>query len=299
MALLVNMVKLCRVSSVSSSLLTSRSYHYETLTVSTPSEFVYHVQLNRPSKRNAMNKTMWTEMGDCFQSLAADEDCRSILLSGTGKAFASGIDLNELFSIAPMLNELEDVARKHKFMMSFIKPIQDNFTAVEKCVKPIISLVHGSCIGIGMDLICATDIRLCSEDAVFSVREVDLGLAADIGTLQRLPRIIGSDSLVRELCYTGRDFYSSEAKDCGLVSGLYSDYERLVGGGLALAQMIASKSPVAVQGTKANLLYSRDHSVEDGLAYMRMWNATMLQSEDLVIAATALMSKSKPEFSKL
>lgn len=137
-----------------------------------------------------------------------------------------------------------------------------------KCQKPVIACVHGFCVGGGVDLMTACDIRYCTQDAWYSVKEVDIGLAADIGTLQRFPKIVGNDSLVRELVYTARKFTSEEANKLGLVSKIVPDYDALMKAGFELAKEIASKSPVAVQGSKINLIYSRDHSVEESLKFI-------------------------------
>ncbi|PSN51277.1 Delta(3,5)-Delta(2,4)-dienoyl-CoA isomerase [Blattella germanica] len=169
-----------------------------------------------------------------------------------------------------------------------------------QCSKPVISAVHSACIGAGVDLITSADIRFCTKDAWFSVKEVDIGMAADVGTLQRLPRVIGNQSLVRELAYTGRQMMAPEAKECGLVSKVYEDKDSMLKGALELATEIAAKSPVAVQLTKRNIVYSMDHSVQEGLNHIRDWNQAMLQSEDFMNATMAQATKSPPPtFSKL
>lgn len=241
---------------------------YETLSVTVPKPFVYQVELNRPTKLNALNKTMWLEIGKCFDDLALDENCRSIVITGAGKLFTAGIDLNDMMSLSSEIAEAEDIARKAKIFSILIEKYQKSMTSLEKCNKPVIAAVHGPCVGAGIDMITAADIRYCSKDAWFQVTEVSIGMAADVGTLQRLPKVIGSDSLVRELCYTGRKCHSADALSCGLVSKVFDDKESMVSGALDLAAEIASKSPVAVQGTKFNLVYSRDHTVQEGLDHI-------------------------------
>ncbi|KAK2510451.1 hypothetical protein Q9233_017727 [Columba guinea] len=179
---------------------------------------------------------------------------------------------------------------------------QESFTALEKCPKPVIAAIHGACVGAGVDLISACDIRFCSQDAWFQVKEVDIGLAADVGTLQRLPKIVGSQSLVNELAFTARKMMAPEAQSCGLVSRVFADKEALLAGALEVAVAIAARSPVAVQGTKVNLLFSRDHSVPEGLRYVATWNMAMLQTEDILKSVQASMDKKGPEdvpFAKL
>nr|XP_022912283.1 delta(3,5)-Delta(2,4)-dienoyl-CoA isomerase, mitochondrial-like [Onthophagus taurus] len=198
------------------------------------------------------------------------------------------------------LDQNGDLARKAKIYEQKITSFQESLSAIEKCSKPVLAAVHSACIGAGVDMITAADIRYCTKDAYFQVKEVDIGMAADVGTLQRLPKVIGSDSLTRELCYTARQLHSAEALSCGLVSKVFDSKESLIAGTLDLAKIIASKSPVAIQGTKRSLIYSRDHTVQDGLEHIALWNRFMLQSEDLQTAVAGALSKEKViQFSKL
>lgn len=277
------------------------TYKYETLSVTVPQDFVLHVELNRPEKMNAMNNQMWKDMIACFNSASQDENVRAIIISGKGKMFTAGLDLMSAASLfAP--DPDKDVSRKAFAMMQFIRFAQDSCNVIEKCNKPVIAAIHNGCIGAGVDTITACDIRLQTSDAYYCVKEVDVGLAADVGTLQRLPKVIGNDSLARELCYTARKMEADEAKSCGLVSKVYGNKEDMIQGAVEMAGLIASKSPVAVQGTKHHLVYSRDHTVKEGLEYMVSWNSAMLQSEDIVKSAQAFMMKQTPadiEYSKL
>ncbi|GFS11693.1 delta(3,5)-Delta(2,4)-dienoyl-CoA isomerase, mitochondrial-like [Elysia marginata] len=273
-------------------------YDFKTLKVDTPADFVKHVEMNRPNKLNAMNADFWREMVECFNQLADDEDCRVVILSGAGKVFTAGLDLtdNDLFQI--IMSET-DCSRKAFKMSKSIPKFQDSFTAIENCPKPVIAAVHSACIGGGIDMISACDIRYCTQDAWFQIKEVDVGLAADVGTLQRFPKIVGNDSLTRELTYSARKFFSDEAKSIGFVSRILQDKDQMMKTALEMATTIASKSPVAVQGSKVNLVYSRDHSVSEGLDYNAKWNMVMLQSEDVMKAASAALNKTKAVFSKL
>ncbi|XP_070577859.1 delta(3,5)-Delta(2,4)-dienoyl-CoA isomerase, mitochondrial-like [Ptychodera flava] len=272
------------------------TYNYETLVVTTPSEYVYQVELNRPAKLNAMNKAFWRELREFFGTVSTDSDCRVVVLTGAGRAFTAGMDLAEFFTLSDLH---EDTARRAFQSKNIILQYQATFTAIEKCPKPVIAAVHGACVGGGVDMITACDMRLCSKGAWFQVKEVDLGVAADVGTLQRLPKVVGNDSWARELCYTARRVESDEAKEFGLISKIYPDRESLLKAAFELASTIAGKSPVAVQGTKVNLVYSRDHSVEDSLNYIAAWNMNMLQTEDMKNAMKANMTKKKAVFSKL
>jgi len=248
-----------------------------------------------------LNMEMWGEIGDFFERVSEDSDCRVVVLSATGKMFTSGIDLVDLSELASVVYSDDDVARKCTIMYNKIRKLQKQFSTLEQCPKPIIGAVHSACIGGGVDLICGTDIRMCTEDAWFQVKEVDMGLAADVGTLQRLPRAIGSQSIVNELCLTARKLKAAEAEKIGLVSKVYPTKEEMMAGVLEMAASIAAKSPVAVQGTKVNLIYSRDHSPDEGLDYIARFNMSMLQSEDVMKSAMANMDKTAPppQFSKL
>ncbi|XP_069842718.1 delta(3,5)-Delta(2,4)-dienoyl-CoA isomerase, mitochondrial isoform X1 [Dendropsophus ebraccatus] len=277
------------------------SYSYETLKVTTPVDHVFHVEINRPEKRNAMNKAFWREMVLCFRALGEDTNCRAVVISGAGKMFTSGIDLMDMASDFLQPQE-DDAARIAWNLRKKIVDYQESFTVIEKCTKPVIAAVHNGCIGGGVDLATACDIRYCSQDAFFQVKEVDVGLAADVGTLQRLPNVIGNRSLVNELALTARKMMSDEALSSGLVSRVFPDKSSLLSAAFDLATEIASKSPVAVQGTKVNLVYSRDHSVQESLNYMATWNMSMLQTQDIMASAQAALQKKTPKdvtFSKL
>ena len=254
---------------------------------------IAHVQINRPDKVNAMNAVFWTEIIEIFQWIDETDAVRVVVLSGAGKHFSAGIDLMLLASVA---NEMgKDVGRNARLLRRKILQMQASFNAVDQCSKPVLAAIQGYCLGGAIDLIAACDMRYAAEDAQFSIKEIDMGMAADVGTLQRLPRIIG-DGMLRELAYTGRMVAADEARTIGLVNRVYSDKQALLDGVMALAREIASKSPIAIAGTKQMISYMRDHRVDDGLDYVATWNAAMLQSNDLRLAMTAHMTKQKPEF---
>lgn len=265
-------------------------------------QHVLHVQLNRPERRNAINLRCWRELVECFQDISRDSSCRAVVVSGAGSAFTAGIDLSDLGALAGGSEEEEDVARRAWSLRQRILEFQESFSVMEKCPKPVIAAVHGPCIGAGVDLISACDIRFCSQDASFQVKEVDMGLAADVGTLQRLPKIVGNQSLVNELAFTARVMRAPEALSCGLVSRVLPDKETLLEVALEVAAAIAARSPVAVQGTKVNLVYSRDRPVTEGLQHAATWNMAMLQTEDIPKSVQAALDKKRPEevpFAKL
>lgn len=210
----------------------------------------------------------FSEIGKCFNQLHENPDCRTIVLSAAGKHFTAGIDLQDMLQMGQDIGAIEDVGRKGLFLHKSIKLYQDSITAVETCTKPVIGVAHLACVGAGVDLLSTVDIRFCTNDAWFQVKEVDIGMAADVGTLQRLPKAIGSQSLVRELCFSGRKFQSSEALSAGFVSRVFDSKEDMITAALELAEDIANKSPVAVQATKKNMIYSLDHTNQEGLDHI-------------------------------
>lgn len=254
---------------------------------------IAHVQINRPDKVNAMNADFWREIIEIFQWVDDNDAVRVVVLSGAGKHFSSGIDLMMLASVGAQLGK--DVGRNATALRRKILELQASFNAVDNCRKPVLAAIQGYCIGGAIDLVSACDMRYCTVDAQFSIKEVDMGMAADVGTLQRLPRIIG-DGMMRELAYTGRSIDGHEAVRIGLANRAYDNHEALLAGVMEIAEQIAAKSPIAVRGTKEMIRYMRDHRVDDGLEYIATWNAAMLQSEDLRLAMAAHMTKQKPEF---
>lgn len=266
---------------------------YKTLKLSV-NNAVATVSLDRADKANAMNETMWAELELCFDWLDAEPDVRVVILAGEGKHFCSGLDLSVFASLQQTAENME-VSRRSEHLRRKILTMQGNLTAIERCRKPVLAAIHSSCIGGAVDMISCCDMRYCSAQAIFSIKEIDLAMTADVGTLQRMPRIIG-DGMLRELAYTGRDVCADEALSLGLVNQVYDDRESLLAGVEAIAQQIASKSPLAIRGTKEMLLYSRDHSVADGLNYIATWNAGMLSTDDVMKAVTASMTGEQAEF---
>ncbi|MBK8321857.1 MAG: crotonase/enoyl-CoA hydratase family protein [Betaproteobacteria bacterium] len=250
--------------------------------------------LNRPDKANAMEEAMWHELREAMRHADETPEIRVVVLKGAGRHFTAGIDLAMLEGLAARLRD-EDGARSREKLRRLILDLQDTLTAFERCRKPVIAAVHGVCYGGGMDLITACDIRYCSADAKFSVKEIDVGMTADVGTLQRLPRLVG-EGMARELAYTGRVVDGAEAQAIGLVNRCFATPEALGEGVMAIAASIAAKSPLAIRGCKEMITYARDHSVADGLNYVATWNAAMLLSGDLQEAGLAAREKRPPGF---
>lgn len=250
------------------------------------------IWLNRPDKHNALSEDMWSDLPKAARELASDRGIRAIVVAGRGQAFTVGIDLTMLGSIAP--EGASDVDRRRTLYQS-IRRLQDTFTSLAECPQPVIAAVHGYCLGAGLDLITACDIRLASADAVFSIRETVMGLVADVGTMQRLPRIL-SPGHVAQLVYTGEDIDARRAVELGLVNRVYEDQDRLLEATFDLANKIAANSPLAVQGAKAVLRASEGRTVAEGLDYVALWNAAFLMSDDLGEALTAFSEKRPPKF---
>jgi enoyl-CoA hydratase len=248
---------------------------------------VAEVFLNRGDKANSMNAPMWRELQDCFEWLDSEPSVRVVILAAHGKHFCAGIDLAMLASVQ---GEATEPSRRAETLRRNILRMQDNLSAVEKCRKPVLAAIHNTCIGGGIDLVTCADMRYASADAWFSVREVDIGMTADVGTLQRLPKLIPY-AVACELAYTGRNMDALEAQQVGLVNRVFGDREKLLAEVRGIAATIASKSPLAVRGSKEMLLYSRDHSVQEGLNYIATWNAGMLSEQDLREGITAQAQK--------
>jgi enoyl-CoA hydratase len=252
------------------------------------------IELSRPGKANALDLAMWHELRAAMRWLDATPGARVGILRGAGALFSSGIDLALL---AGLREEIADACegRAREKLRRIILDLQDTLSAIDRCRKPVIAAVHGACIGGGVDIALACDMRYCSADAVFSVKEVDVGLTADLGTLQRLPRLVG-EGMARELAYTGRHVNGPEARAIGLVNRCYDTPAELALGVGELAAAIAAKSPLAVRGCKEMITYARDHSLADSLNCVATWNAAMLLSADLPEALAAARERRAPIF---
>lgn len=255
---------------------------------------IAEVYLNRPEKRNAMGLSFWSELPRLFKELDRDRGVRAIVLAARGKTFCGGLDLTSLANV-PEINMSEPDGQSKMDFVAFVRGWQEAITEVERCRKPVIAAVHGGCVGGGLDLIAACDVRLSTQDAFFSLREAAVAMIADLGSLQRLPLIIGQ-GLTRELAFTARDVSAQEALHMRLVNRVFETQEALMDGARKMASQIAAQSPLAVQSSKAVLNYSRSATVEDGLHYAVVRNSVILPSEDLFEAIQAFMEKRKPQF---
>lgn len=247
--------------------------------------------LNRPDKLNAINMDMWQDLPKAMHALAENAEVRAIVIAGRGKGFCVGIDLQSLTGSADLSTAAGCVAQQHA-----TKICQDAITAVADCPLPVIAAIHSHCLGAGVDLATACDIRLASDDAAFGVRETKIGIVADVGTLQRLPAIVGAGH-VAELCYTGKDIGAERAQEIGLINHRFDDVDALQAGAQAMAQEIAANAPLAVRGTKLMLQQGENMTTEQSLLLNGLLTmTTTLNSEDLKEAMMAFMQKRKPTF---
>jgi enoyl-CoA hydratase len=248
--------------------------------------------LDRPDKRNALSADMWTDLPRAVTELDDDDSVRAVVVAGRGPAFTVGIDLQMLMSIQP---EGRSLAETKSALYREIKRLQGTMSAFADCSKPVIAAVHGYCLGAGIDLITACDIRLAAADAVFSVRETRLALVADVGTLQRLPRVIAPGHAA-ELAYTGADIDASRSEQIGLVNRVHPDTDALHAAAQAVGEEIGANSPLAVQGSKAVMAAGAEMSTDQALDYVALWNSAFLHSNDLAEAMAAFVEKRPPEF---
>jgi enoyl-CoA hydratase len=267
---------------------------YESVTVDVDGH-VARVTLIGPGKGNAMGPAFWAEMPEVFGTLDADPDVRAIVLTGSGKNFSYGLDVAAMGDTLTSLLADGALARPRAEFHAHLKRMQQSITAVADCRTPIIASIHGWCIGGGVDLISAVDIRYASADAKFSVREVKLAIVADVGSLARLPLIL-SDGHLRELALTGKDIDAARAEKFGLVNDVYDDAEASLAAAHATAEEIAANPPLAVQGIKDVLDEQRTAQVSASLRYVAAWNSAFLPSKDLTEGISAIFAKRPPQF---
>jgi enoyl-CoA hydratase len=257
---------------------------------------IAEVVLTGPGKGNALGPDFWREMPEALRALDADDSVRVILLRGDGAHFTYGLDLMAMTeTLGPLILGEGNLALERTKLLQLIEKMQAATEGLARCRKPVLVAVQGWCIGGGMDLIAACDFRYCSREAKFSLREVRVGITADLGALQRLPRIIGEGN-ARELAYTGGDVDAERALQMGLVNQVFATPEELLAAARATARKIADNPPLVVQGAKQVMEYCADKSVADGLRYVAVWNSAFLQSQDLAEAFAAFAERRPPRF---
>ena len=258
--------------------------------------------LDRAGQRNALGPDFWRDLPLAMAELSADDDIRVVVVAARGKHFSVGLDLKSLAAPGGLLGDAPvgddasaSAAGRARGFRHDVLRLQAAVSSVADCPKPVIACVHGYCLGGGVDLVAACDIRIASLDAVFSVRETKVAIVADLGSLQRLPRIIGAGH-VAELAFTGKDISASRAKEIGLVNDVAPDADGALAAARELATEIAANSPLAVQGAKAVLRFGDGTTVGEGLDYVATWNAGHIASDDLTEAMTAFFEKRPPKF---
>lgn len=260
---------------------------------------VAHVVLNRPDKRNSMNPTFWRELPQIIADIDDHSKARAIVISSTGPHFSSGLDVSAFSGAAA--TELSDEEKKTNRLQAGtafyenVLHMQDAFNCLERCRVPVLVAIQGGCIGGGVDLISACDMRYATEDAFVTVFETNIGMTADVGTFPRLVKLI-PEGYVREMAYTGRRVSAEEAKNMGLVNRVYANQEAMLEDVMSIAKDIASKAPLAVYGCKKMINYARDHSTDDGLDYIAIWNASHLKIEEIQEAMMSNAEKRPGEF---
>ena len=258
---------------------------------------VAYVNMCRPEEFNSMNKAFWSELPHLVDTLSDNSAARVIVLSGQGKHFCAGMDLAN-FSATGNPTEPEEkthMGMKKEAGFRVTQDLQYTITCLEQARVPVIAAIQGGCIGGGLDLATAADMRFCTKEAFFCIQEINIGMAADVGTLQRIPRLI-PEGVVRELAYTGRRFLADEALNHGLVNEVFDTHEEMMSKVESVAKEIASKGPLAVHGTKVILNYGRDHTIEESLTHVALWNAAMGISDEMGTAFKAKAEKKNPEF---
>ena len=263
---------------------------------------VAHIKLNRPEKRNAMNWDFWRDLPRIVGDIDTHARARCIVLSSTGPVFSAGLDLSlfgqDVFASSKTAKMNEKELQTPQNFMSFLSFLQDSISSLQKARIPVICAIQGGCIGGGVDLICSADIRLATNDAFFSIRETKIGMVADVGTFPRIVKLL-PEGIVKELAFTGRNFSAQEAKEYGFVNRLYESHDSLIEGALEIANEIASNSPAAVYGCKKVIDFSRDHTIDEGLEWINMWNASMLSQSELMEGFQSYKSKKEGNFAEL
>jgi len=256
---------------------------------------IAHLVMNRPEAMNTMSPTFWRELHEVLTDIHKAGTARALVISSTGKHFSAGMDL-QTFGSAIQMDDSNAESRSAVFDM--LTDMQHTFTLLEELRMPVIAAIHGGCIGSGFDMVTACCVRYASADAFFCIQEINIGLVADVGTLQRLPKLLPM-ALVKELAYTGRRLSAEKALAHGLVNEVLPTHEATVAAALQAAKEIASKPPVAIWGTKQVLHYARDHSTEDSLRHMGWLQGAIWSNANVREAISAFQQKREASFAPL
>jgi len=260
------------------------------------SDHVAHLKFNRPEKLNSFVPALWSELPQAVNQLEQEGDARVIVISSTGKHFTAGMDLS-VFASFDKDNKAEP-ARQNAAFMELVKTLQQTFTCLAETRMPVIAAIQGGCIGAGLDLVTACDLRYASKDAYFLLAEVNLAMMADVGTFPRLQKLIPV-GIAREMAFTGEPLPADRAERIGLVNDVFGNHNELVKGAMSVATKIAGKSPLAIWGSKLALNHGADHTTADTLEYVANWQAGMFSPGDVKAALFAQQNKEKPVFEGL
>lgn len=259
---------------------------------------VAEVILCCPQRLNSMDLLFFSELEQAFVQLSNDNNVHAVVLWSEGKAFTSGLDLKSAMSILLSSSNDESSASpaiQNLELLKKIQAMQAPFSAIAKCKKPVITAIQGPCIGGGIDMVSACDVRLGTRDSTYSIRETKLAIVADLGTLQRIQRVVGK-GFAREMAFTGSDYDAKTLYQHGFLNHVYESHEECLKAARTMAANIASNSPLVVQGTKYMLNYAEEHTTDDGLMHVALWNSALIKSEDLTEAVMSYMEKRKPKF---
>ncbi len=256
---------------------------------------VGHLILSRPEKFNSMIPEFWTELPEIVRELSDSGRVRALVISSTGKHFCSGMDLSVFTGGSNLDATAAEMGRQRANLRLNVLHLQDTFSVLEEARMPVLAAIQGGCVGGAIDMVTAADCRYATADAWFCIQEINIGMTADVGTLQRLPKIV-PEGIVRELAYTGRRMSAERAAEVGLVNEVFEDHQAMLEGVHAIAAEIAGRSPLAVHGTKEMINYTRDHSVADSLQYIAAWQTGMFQPTDMLETFTAKSEGRDPEF---
>jgi enoyl-CoA hydratase len=259
---------------------------------------VAHIRMTRPEAMNTMNKDFWRELPVIVKDIDDNARARCIVISSTGKHFCAGMDLSVFANVGDRDGAPVDRHVAGESFRRHVHHLQDTFSCLDEARMPVIAAIHGGCIGGAVDFTSACDIRYCSADAFFTIMEINIGMTADVGTFPRLCKLI-PEGWVRELAYTGGRLPAQRAKEIGLVNEVFDTHEAVVAHALATAREIASKSPLAVAGSKVMINYARDHTIKDALDYIALWQVGMFSGPHMAESFAARQEKRDPVFPDL
>jgi enoyl-CoA hydratase len=260
---------------------------------------VAHLAFNRPEALNTLTRAFWTELPAAVRDISDNARARVLVISSSGRHFTAGMDLDVFLSPQPVTaGDPKDIYVRNEAFRQHVHSLQDSFTALDEARIPVLAAIQGGCVGGGVDMVSACDMRYCAADAFFQIAEINIGMTADVGTFPRLCKLI-PEGWVRELAYTGRRLPAARAKEIGLVNEVFPDHETLLSEVMIRAREIAEKNPVAVTGSKVMINYARDHSIRDALDYIATWQTGMWSPPHMAEALLAQSERRAPVYPDL